>query len=147
MPLDLVTRLPPPAPARVPRLSRAVIFVSNFHSDRASSAIQTSADVLHSPPVLALPEFLIKLHSNRIPLASTLGHYDPDNPAEYSTLCLKPGKPPGVSSKYTLHHNCNTWHYHTSTLRSYCPQLLDRPPRPRDPRHAQLLNIDHQPTP
>jgi len=99
------------------------MFVSNFHSDVASSTIQTSADVLHSPPVLTLPEFLIRLHPNPIPLASTLGHYDPDNPAESSTLCSEPSKPPSVSSKYTRHHDCNTRYYHTSTLRSHCPQL------------------------
>jgi len=58
----------------------------------------------------------------------------------------QPSKPSSVSSKYTLHNNFNMWHHHTSTLRSHCLQLLDRLHRLRDLRHAQQLNIDHQPT-
>jgi len=91
-------------------------------SDAASSTIQTSTGVLHSPPVLAVLEFLNKyqrvsephpIDIHLFPLSSiansraTLGHYHPSNPAEYFTACTESTKPSGVSSKYTLCNNCN----------------------------------------
>jgi len=103
----------------------------NLHFNAVSSTIQTSAGVLHSPPVIVLLEFLInnqrvsEPHSIDIyllPLSSiansraTLAHYDPENPTECSTAYTEISKPSSVSSKYTLHSNCNTWHHHTSTL-------------------------------
>jgi len=132
--LDLVTRLPPPTPTRAQVVGSdgdRTCSYPNLHFDSVSSTIRTSAGVLHSPPVIALLEFLMNyqrvskpqsIDIQLLPMSSiansraTLGHYDPSNPAEYSTACTESSKPSSASSKYTLHSNCNTWYHHTSTL-------------------------------